>query len=162
MAILFYLIYQLHLYQITDMKIPAKTVFYHIERTIKTYRKFSRKNFLKVVDDITIDQKLILQYLNDHPELNQNEIAELVFKDNASLTRMIDLMVQKGFLQRSINPDDRRRFKIELTPKGKEVLEKLAPIIVENRKKAFDGISEEELTQLKQTLNKIVSNLNKN
>ncbi|WP_182835552.1 MarR family winged helix-turn-helix transcriptional regulator [Flagellimonas lutimaris] len=144
------------------MKIPAKTVFYHIERTIKTYRKFSRKNFLKVVDDITIDQKLILQYLNDHPELNQNEIAELVFKDNASLTRMIDLMVQKGFLQRSINPDDRRRFKIELTPKGKEVLEKLAPIIVENRKKAFDGISEEELTQLKQTLNKIVSNLNKN
>jgi len=162
MAILFYLTYQLYLYQITDMKIPAKTVFYHIERTIKTYRKFSRKNFLKVVDDITIDQKLILQYLNDHPELNQNEIAELVFKDNASLTRMIDLMVQKGFLQRSINPDDRRRFKIELTPKGKEVLEKLAPIIVENRKKAFDGISEEELTQLKQTLNKIVSNLNKN
>jgi|TARA_E500000318_G_scaffold110227_1_gene125113 DNA-binding MarR family transcriptional regulator len=162
MAILFYLIYQLYLYQITAMKIPAKTVFYHIERTIKTYRKFSRKNFLKVVDDITIDQKLILQYLNDHPELNQNEIAELVFKDNASLTRMIDLMVQKGFLQRSINPDDRRRFKIELTPKGKEVLEKLAPIIVENRKKAFDGISEEELTQLKQTLNKIVSNLNKN
>jgi len=126
------------------------------------YRKFSRQNFLKVVDDITIDQKLILQYLNDHPELNQNKIAELVFKDNASLTRMIDLMVKKGFLNRSINPDDRRRFKIELTPNGKEVLEKLAPVIVENRKKAFDGISEEELTQLKQTLNKIVSNLNKN
>ncbi|MER3317784.1 MAG: MarR family transcriptional regulator [Allomuricauda sp.] len=144
------------------MKIPAKTVFYHIECTIKTYRKFSRQNFLKVVDNITIDQKLILQYLNDHPELSQNEIAELVFKDNASLTRMIDLMVQKGFLQRSINPEDRRRFKIELTRKGKEVLEKLTPIIVENRKKAFEGISEEELTQLKQTLNKIVSNLNKN
>jgi len=143
------------------MKIPAKTVFYHIERTIKVYRKFSRQNFLKVVDDITIDQKLILQYLNDHPELSQNEIAELVFKDNASLTRMIDLMVRKGFLLRSINPDDRRRFKIELTPKGKEVLEKLAPIIVENRKKAFAGISEEELTQLKHTLNKIASNLNK-
>ena len=144
------------------MKIPSKTVFYHIERTIKTYRKFSRQNFLKVVDNITIDQKLILQYLNDHPELNQNEIAELVFKDNASLTRMTDLMVQKGFLQRSINPNDRRKFKIELTRKGKEVLEKLAPVIVENRKKAFAGISEEELTQLKQTLNKIVSNLNKN
>ncbi len=162
MGILFYLIYQLYLYQIFFMKIPSKTVFYHIERTIKTYRKFSRQNFLKVVDNITIDQKLILQYLNDHPELNQNEIAELVFKDNASLTRMIDLMVQKGFLQRSINPNDRRKFKIELTRKGKEVLEKLAPVIVENRKKAFAGISEEELTQLKQTLNKIVSNLNKN
>lgn len=142
------------------MKIPAKTVFYTIERTIKTYRKFSRQQFLKVVDDITIDQKLILQYLNDHPGLSQNEIAELVFKDNASLTRMIDLMVQKGFLLRSINPDDRRRFKIKLTPKGKKVLEKLAPVIEENRIKAFAGITEEELVQLELTLNKILSNLN--
>ncbi|MBO0343580.1 MarR family winged helix-turn-helix transcriptional regulator [Flagellimonas profundi] len=143
------------------MKVPAKTVFYHIERTIKTYRKFSRQNFLKVVDDITVDQKLVLQYLNDRPELSQNEIAELVFKDNASLTRMIDLLVRKGFLDRSINPKDRRRFHIELTPKGKEILEKLAPVIAENRKRAFAGISEEELVQLEQTLNKIVSNLNK-
>ena len=143
------------------MKVPAKTVFYHIERTIKTYRKFSRQNFLKVVDDITVDQKLVLQYLNDRPELSQNEIAELVFKDNASLTRMIDLMVRKGFLDRSINPDDRRRFQIELTSKGKDVLEKLAPVIAENRKRAFAGISEEELVQLEQTLNKIISNLNK-
>lgn len=144
------------------MNVPAKTVFYSIERTIKTYRKFSRHNFLKVVDDITIDQKLILQYLNDHPELSQNEIAELVFKDNASLTRMIELMVRKGFLRRSINPEDRRRFNIELTAKGKEILEKLAPVIVENRKKAFAGISEEELTQLQRTLDKILTNLNKN
>lgn len=143
------------------MNVPAKTVFYSIERTIKTYRKFSRHNFLKVVDDITIDQKLILQYLNDHPELSQNEIAELVFKDNASLTRMIELMVKKGFLQRSINPEDRRRFNIKLTAKGKEILEKLAPVIVENRKKAFAGISEEELTQLQRTLDKILTNLNK-
>lgn len=142
------------------MKVPAKTVFYTIERTIKTYRKFSRNNFLKVVDDITVDQKLILQYLNDRPELSQNEIAELVFKDNASLTRMIDLMVRKEFLQRSINPDDRRRFKIELTAKGKEILEKIAPVIVENRKKAFAGISAEELDQLNETLNKIIANLN--
>lgn len=143
------------------MHIPAKTVFYTIERTIKAYRKFSRQNFSKVVGDITIDQKLILQYLNDHPELSQNEIAELVFKDNASLTRMIDLMVRKGFLRRSINPRDRRRFIIELTTKGKDILEKLGPVIVENRKKAFAGISEEELLQLEITLNKIVSNLNK-
>lgn len=142
------------------MGIPAKTVFYTIERTIKTYRKFSKKHFLKVVDDITVDQKLILQYLNDYPELSQNEIAELVFKDSASLTRMIDLMVGKGYLERSVNPKDRRRFIVELTPKGKEILEKLAPVIVENRKKAFAGISGEELIQLEKTLYKIISNLN--
>ncbi|RIV71132.1 MarR family winged helix-turn-helix transcriptional regulator [Flagellimonas aequoris] len=142
------------------MEIPAKTVFYTIERTIKTYRRFSKQNFSKVVNDITVDQKLILQYLNDRPELSQNEIAELVFKDNASLTRMIELMVRKRFLKRSIRPEDRRRFNIELTSKGKEILEKLTPVIAENRKRAFAGITEEELAQLQLTLNKILTNLN--
>ncbi|NHN24062.1 MarR family transcriptional regulator [Flavobacterium jejuense] len=141
------------------MKIPSKTVFYTIEKTIKSYRKFSKRNFLKVVDDITIDQKLILQYLNDFPGLSQKEIAELVFKDNASLTRMIDLMVNKNFLKRSMNIEDRRRFKIEITPKGKEVLSKLEPVIAENRKKAFAGITEQELIQLDMILNKILFNI---
>lgn len=141
------------------MKTPSKTVFYTIEKTIKSYRKFANQNFLKVVDDITIDQKLILQYLNAFPELNQKEIADLVFKDNASLTRMIDLMVNKKFLKRSMNTEDRRRFKIDITPKGKEILNKLEPVIVSNRKKAFSGITEEELIQLEITLKKILSNL---
>jgi len=141
------------------MRIPSKTVFYTIEKTIKSYRKFSKSNFLKVVDDITIDQKLILQYINGYPELNQKEIAELVFKDNASLTRMINIMVNKKFLNRSMNDEDRRRYKIEITSKGKEVLNKLGPVIVENRKKAFSGITKQELIQLERTLNKILSNL---
>jgi DNA-binding MarR family transcriptional regulator len=140
------------------MKIPSKTVFYTIEKTIKSYRKFAIQNFLKVVDNITVDQILILQYLNAFPDLNQKEIADLVFKDNASLTRMINLMVNKQFLKRSMNTEDRRRFKIEITPKGKEVLNKLEPLIGDNRKKAFSGITEEELIQLDITLNKILSN----
>lgn len=155
------MIYQLYLYQTFDMKIPSKTVFYTIEKTIKSYRRFSKQNFSKVINDITIDQKLILQYLNDFPELTQKEIAELVFKDNASLTRMIDLMVHKKFIKRSMNTKDRRRYKIEITAKGKEVLSKLEPVIVDNRKKAFAGITEDELIQLDITLNKILSNLNK-
>jgi len=141
------------------MKVPSKTIFFTIEKTIKSYRKFSKNNFLKVVDDITVDQKLILQYLNDYPELSQKEIAELVFKDNASLTRMIDSMVNKKILKRSMHEDDRRRYKINITSKGKDILDKLAPVIIDNRKKALANVSEQELDQLEKTLNKILANL---
>lgn len=143
-----------------SINIPSKTVFFTIEKTIKSYRKFCQKNISKVVDDITIDQKLILQYINAYPDLNQKEIAELVFKDNASMTRMVDSMVKKKYLKRSMNVKDRRRYKIEIPPKGKDILDKLAPIIVDNRAKAFAGIPEQELVQLEKTLNKILSNIN--
>ena len=142
-----------------NLKTPSKTVFYTIDKTIKNYRKFSQKNISKVVNDITIDQKLILHYLNDYPELNQKEIAELVFKDNASMTRMINIMVKKNYLNRSMNDEDRRRYNLEITDKGKEVLVKLPPVIMNNRKKALKGITKKEIIQLEKTLNKILSNL---
>jgi len=143
-----------------NLNIPAKTIFFTIEKTIKSYRKFSQKNISKIVGDITIDQKLILQYLNEYPDLNQKEIAELVFKDNASMTRMIEIMVKKKLLRRSLNKKDRRTYTIEITEKGKEILIKLPPVILSNRNKALEGVTEEELIQLEQTLNKIISNIN--
>ena len=91
-------------------------------------------------------------------KLTQKEIAELVFKDNASMTRMINTMVQKKYLKRSMNSEDRRRYKIEITVKGRQVLETLPPIIQNNRKTSLKGITKNELNQLEIILNKIRSN----
>ena len=88
-----------------DTIIATKTVFYTIERAIKEYRKFAQNNIADKVKDITVDQALILFFLEKHPELSQQEIATLVFKDKASVTRMINLMVSKGYIERSINEE---------------------------------------------------------
>ncbi len=110
---------------------------------------------------MTIDQGLVLLFLNEHPDLTQKEIAELVFKDNASMTRMINTMVQKKHLKRSMNKEDRRRYKIEITKKGKEVLETLPPIIHYNRNSSLKGITKNELNQLEIILGKIRTNCTK-
>ena len=141
-----------------DTVIATKTVFYTIERTIKEYRKFAQNNISDKVDDITVDQALILFFLQKHPELSQKEIATLVFKDKASVTRMINLMVTKGYLTRSINELNRRRFNLDITDLGAKVLADLDPIIFNNRKKAIKGVTIKELIQMETTLNKIISN----
>ncbi|TRX16230.1 hypothetical protein FNW25_16885, partial [Flavobacterium franklandianum] len=74
-------------------KNPTGTVLYLIEQAIKEYRKVSQRNISKIVKDITIDQCLVLIILNNDAEISQNELANLIFKDNASITRMIELMV---------------------------------------------------------------------
>jgi DNA-binding MarR family transcriptional regulator len=151
------LIYQLYLHQINRMNIspPSETIFHVIESTIKEYRKFAQKNISEKIKDITIDQGLVLIFLKEYPKLTQNEIAELVFKDSASMTRMINLMVKKKYLKRSIHKEDRRRYKIEITANGEKVLEGLPPIIQNNRNSALKGITKKELKQLDITLNKI-------
>jgi len=141
-----------------DLQSPSETIFYTIESTIKEYRKFSQKKLSSVVSDMTIDQGMILAFLDKYPDKTQKEIAAMAFKDNASMTRMLDLMEKKNYLTRSINQANRRRFNIEITPKGKEVLKTLAPIIVNNRQNALQGISEEEIVQIETLLKKIKSN----
>ncbi|MCD2259980.1 MarR family winged helix-turn-helix transcriptional regulator [Psychroserpens luteolus] len=141
-----------------NLSLPSETIFHAIESTIKDYRKFAQKNISEKIKDMTIDQGMVLLFLNEHPELTQKEIAELVFKDNASMTRMINTMVQKKHLKRSINSKDRRRYIIEITDKGKDVLKTLPPIIHQNRNSSLKGITKNELNQLEIILNKIRTN----
>jgi DNA-binding MarR family transcriptional regulator len=101
---------------------------------------------------------MVLLFLDKHSELTQKEIAALIFKDNASMTRMINLMVNKEYLKRSMNKVDRRRFTIEITAKGKKILETLPPIILSNREKSIEGITKKEIIQLETILKKITTN----
>ncbi len=141
-----------------DIKNPTGTVLYLIEQAIKDYRKFSQKNINKVIEDITVDQCLVLIILNKKTVSSQKDIAKLINKDYASITRMIELMVKKDYLKRSIKPSDRRKFDLETSAKGKKALELLTPKINENRETALKGLSSEELLQLETILQKIISN----
>ncbi|MBC5833867.1 MarR family transcriptional regulator [Flavobacterium sp. F372] len=140
---------------------PTGTVLYSIEQAIKEYRKVSQKNISKIVKDITIDQCLVLIILNKDSNISQNVLANLIFKDSASITRMIELMVKKEYLIRTIHKKDRRKFNLEITEKGKKTLELIEPVIKINRETALDGLSLEEINFLEKTLHKIISNCKK-
>ena len=141
-----------------NVAIPSNTIFYIIEQTIKEYRKFSQKKISEEIGTITIDQGLILLFLNNRPELTQKEIARLIFRENASVTRMIDSLVKKKFLKRTVNKHDRRRYTLNITPEGEGILASLSSTIMSNRKKAIKGVTQKELNQLTITLQKIISN----
>lgn len=140
------------------LKNPTGTVLYTIEQTIKEYRKISQKNIAKIVSDITVDQGLVLLILNENSNYSQKEIASLIFKDNASITRIIELMVKKDYLVRNVNEQDRRKFNLEITEKGRNTVELLSPAIKQNRTTALHGLSENEIELLDTLLNKIITN----
>ncbi|UUF12821.1 MULTISPECIES: MarR family winged helix-turn-helix transcriptional regulator [Flavobacterium] len=142
-------------------KNPTGTVLYTIEQAIKEYRKVCQKNIEKVVSDITVDQCLVLIILNENEKISQIEIARLIFKDNASITRIIELMVKKDYLIREANEVDKRKSKLVITEKGRETIVLLTPVFKLNRKTALDGLSLDEIELLDKLLHKIISNCKK-
>jgi DNA-binding MarR family transcriptional regulator len=137
---------------------PTGTVLYSIEQTIKEYRKVCQKNIQKMVSDITVDQCLVLIILTGNEKISQIEIAKLIFKDNASITRIIELMVKKDYLRREANEFDKRKTKLIITQKGKKTVVLLTPVFRLNRQTALDGVSAEEIELLDKILHKIISN----
>ena len=133
-------------------------LFYVLEKSIKNYRQFAQKNISKEGIDITIDQWLVLKTLQEKPEITQQEIGAIVFKDDASVTRIIELLVTKGYIKRSFHAIDRRRFNLTITKAGAATIESLQPVITRNRKTALNGVSKEELRMLTLVLYKIISN----
>lgn len=140
-----------------DLALPSETVFYEMESAIKAYRKYAQQQISAKIGNITLDQGLALIYLDRYKNISQVALADLLFKDTASLTRMIKTMIKNGFIEREINPEDLRRYKLSLTIKGEEVVKVLPVIISNNRKIALEGISEEDEYQLKRLLNNIKS-----
>ncbi len=128
---------------------PTNTVFYSIEKAIKSYRKLAQKRISEVAPDITLDQALLLLLIEDQPKLSQVRLAGLLFKDYASMTRMIVLLIQNGFLQRNPHPTDGRRSRLIITVKGTIILDDLRKVISRNRETAISGLTTEQLENLK-------------
>lgn len=133
-------------------------IFYQIEEAIKTYRMYAQKQIKANGLKITIDQWLVLKSLKENPNFTQAELAETVFKDSASVTRILDLLVQSEYVQREINPNDRRKFNLSVTQKGDSVLADTYAVVLQNRKKALEGITENDIQIISETLKKISQN----
>ncbi|WP_298224210.1 MarR family transcriptional regulator [Flavobacterium sp.] len=132
--------------------------FYLLDKAIRTYRVYSQKKLREHGFKITVDQWLVIKVLMENPDLSQQQIAEKAFKDNASITRIIELLVKSKYLDRKVNPKDRRTSILKVTPEGVDIINKVQGLVLENRKIAQAGITLEELENLNATLKKIIKN----
>ncbi|APD08197.1 hypothetical protein UJ101_02699 [Flavobacteriaceae bacterium UJ101] len=141
-----------------EFKNPSETIFYQIEKAIKQYRVMAQGNLNKLGYKITINQIMLMIQIERNSEISQIELAKLLFKDVASITRMTELLVKEDFIKREENKNDRRKKDLKITPKGKQLLDLAIPIIIENRKIAQNNITENEMEVLFDLLNKIIIN----
>jgi DNA-binding MarR family transcriptional regulator len=135
--------------------------FYHLEKAIKTYRQYAQNRLNENGHKITIDQWLVLKVLKENPKVTQNVLAEMVFKDKASVTRIIEILVQAGHLKRALHESNRRRFKLTVTKKGEDAIKAIVSTVKQNRKKALSGIAEKDVRSTEKVLMKIITNCQK-
>jgi MarR family transcriptional regulator, transcriptional regulator for hemolysin len=133
-------------------------LFYSLESASKAYRRFAQARLYAAGIDITIDQWLVLKTIHESPDLTLQQVGTAVFKDFASVTRIVQLLERKDLLRRTPHPNDGRRSELVLTSAGESVIRTVEPIAQANRRQALDGIDPEEVARLRAVLKRIVEN----
>jgi MarR family transcriptional regulator, organic hydroperoxide resistance regulator len=109
--------------------------------------------------EITYEMLQVLMVLWKKNQVNQQEVANTVQKNKASLTPLIDNLVKKKLVTRSEDPQDRRNKIISLTPTGKQYKNKFAPMMTEMYTLIKGDIPDEKLRQAAQLLLAVSGNI---
>lgn len=131
---------------------------------IKTHAKFKaflRDKFKENNINLTFEMLQVLAKLWNNDRINQQELANYLFKDKTSLTYLIDNLSKRSLVQRVEDATDRRNKLIVLKPKGQKLKEIIMPWVDEMYSIAGEGIPAEDFNKSMEIFEKISYNLNK-
>ncbi|RNB57866.1 MarR family transcriptional regulator [Brevibacillus gelatini] len=111
--------------------------------------------------DLTTEQFAVLYRLREEDGINQKELALRSAKDQPTMTRILDNLQKKGWIEKKLSEQDRRAYLITLTPNGRERIEQAIPAEARAIADVFAGISPEKLAFLREILLAINENVNR-
>jgi len=75
---------------------------------------------------MTRAQWMILVHLERQPGMSQNELAQLIEVEPITVGRLVDRLEARGFVERRPDPNDRRIWRLHLTPAADPMLKEIA------------------------------------
>lgn len=123
-----------------------------------SYASFTHLNTILKAYDLTPQLWMLLNRIWDRDGLTQKELADLMYKDQTNLGRLIDKLEALHFIERREHPQDRRAYLIYLTEQGASLKDVLVPQAVEIQKHLLQGMTPEEIELFQGLLRTLIRN----
>lgn len=137
----------------------ARAYFFKIDTTIKKIRNALQKQFNDAGFDLTVDQWVVLDHIARNPGISQNTLSEITTKDAPTVTRIIDLLSQKGLAERRMADTDRRKFLVFLTEAGQVKYNDVLPVVSAMRRKGWGNLSDDDYQHFVKIMDSIYQNM---
>lgn len=94
---------------------------------------------LQDAEEIPLNWYDVLIEVYEAPEkrLRMSDLAEKVVLSRSGLTRLVDKLEKQGYIQREIDPEDRRGFYAVLTDDGANAMRQAWPVYAQGIQEAF-------------------------
>lgn len=88
--------------------------------------------------------------------LTAGQLAAMTMVGSAATTHRVDRLVERGLVQRAVNPDNRRQLLISLTPEGEALIDKVVGHHVANQHRMLAGLTPGEIDTFADLLRKFL------
>ncbi|MFC0606017.1 MarR family winged helix-turn-helix transcriptional regulator [Winogradskyella pulchriflava] len=107
--------------------------------------------------DLSLEQFNVLRILRGQKgnPINLQDIQERMVSKMSNTTRLVDKLIKKKFVKRTICKTNRRKVEILITDLGLETLKKVDPIVDSTERNVTKNLTQDELIQLNKLLIKL-------
>ena len=120
-----------------------------------------RRAFQVAGYDLTPEQWGVLARVGKHEGMSQSQLGKETFKDRHNITRIVNILQKRGYIERRPDKMDKRAYRLFLTKPGKIIRKELAPVVLNHLREMFSGLSSEDLQTLLRIFKHTVNNLEK-
>ena len=78
-------------------------------------------------EDMSLSEWAVLTIIENHPDIDQSRLAEIVSIDRVNTGRLVDQLESKGLVERRSDKTDRRVWRLRCTRRGLQTRKQLLP-----------------------------------
>ena len=102
---------------------------------------------------ISTKQAGLLFLLRENNLQTMSELSQTLTIEGSAMTGLVDRLERYGFVNREINPDDRRQFRIGITKRGLEELSRAEKVIRKTNESIKSDFTDQDIDAFKKVLN---------
>ena len=119
-----------------------------VKELVQAYQAFEAHSGSHIREmGLTMTQFDILATLGNQPPMTCKELGEKTLVSKGTMTGVLERLEAKGLIQKFLNVEDGRSYKIGLSKSGDKLFKKVFPEHVEYLGRAFGKLSKKELEQ---------------
>lgn len=108
-------------------------------------------------DGVQPRQLGLLFLLRDTGAYSQQQLGECLGMDRTTTMQLVTALEAEGLVVRDDDPADRRAYRLRLTPKGRDVTDRLSAAVADVEREIFKALKSSERQLLKALLRRVLA-----
>src|SRR5215217_8992063 len=136
-----------------DLELDAAALHAAVSDLVRVYQFRDRDRIC--CHDISVTQCYALETLVEHGPLRLSSLADRLFLDKSTTSRVVGTLVKKGYVEQGVDAQDGRAIALSVTRKGRSLCGRITDDLVDQQKQLLQDLDPDVRTGVVQVLRRL-------